>query len=676
MDLRSAALTADALSHRGKVEAFLEDSARAIDERIAHLPTPAFDFSIGWAKSYDDLFKGVFYSESDSQTVLSAAESTGRVLISARGGAGKTYLLLRLAATALNERKLPILLNLASWSNRESEDWTRLPNDSTARIEFLLRNFGRPKLTLAGLDALPAELEKIVFIDGLSEIRSGVGDQVLRACDDLVSQTLRCDLIAADRLVRREFRDETRWQLATLLPLSSEEIERQLTRRRIALPLSQSSQSLLEEPFFLDSCLREGAISSTGTLTLGREFNALAKLSKKEFLRTAKAALEAYAEFGARTFTLESFAARAGKDAVDKLMTAGLLRASEDRAYFAHQLHHDFLASVALATDPNLWKGDTFNAVSLWASSFDTIAMALEQLDRKVAESFLRKVYDWNPYAAAYAMAEGKRRATLQVSPEMEAMVLAMLAIRRWDVITASASRATDALSVFPSELAREFIKAPSLEDVLDIVKKRESDSNWFKAWQDTFTRRTGEATRDADVEAIKNEDSVMGWTIANVLKRLRLTPEQQRTIRSYLKLSDETVRWRIAHVLGGFPTRENAAALLALWDQSPPGTWVRYGATRSLVELAATATDPALQESVLVEITNRAEAFIADSRTLGELARAMTIRSEFVTAAWITALTPLLRTLFQYASDTDQQDEWRGIAGRLSAAVRVAAHA
>ena len=78
-----------------------------------------------------------------------------------------------------------------------------------------------------------------------------------------------------------------------------------------------------------------------------------------------------------------------------------------------------------------------------------------------------------------------------------------------------------------------------------------------------------------------------MGWTSSNVLRRKALTNQQQQTVRQTLQNAPEpVVRWRGAHVLGRFPSMENAGVLLDSLTRDTRE--VRYGSTRSLIEMAA----------------------------------------------------------------------------------------
>ena len=61
--------------------------------RIDRDPKPRFTFHLGWAESYDALFRSEFSEQSEVTALIKIALDSGRVILHARGGAGKTVLL-------------------------------------------------------------------------------------------------------------------------------------------------------------------------------------------------------------------------------------------------------------------------------------------------------------------------------------------------------------------------------------------------------------------------------------------------------------------------------------------------------------------------------------------------------------------------------------------------------
>src|SRR5439155_9705895 len=129
-----------------------------------------------------------------------------------------------------------------------------------------------------------------------------------------------------------------------------------------------------------------------------------------------------------------------------------------------------------------------------------------------------------------------------------------------------------------------------------------------------------------ADVELLGNPDSVLGWTLANVLKRSLLSEELQQALRDRFAVAPEPpIRWRVVHVLGAWPTEANVTFLLNALDTDHVGE-VRYGATRSLME-AACRGNIALRATIFSNLGTRSAALLADKFTRGELEATMFLR-------------------------------------------------
>src|SRR5262249_18156015 len=138
---------------------------------------------------------------------------------------------------------------------------------------------------------------------------------------------------------------------------------------------------------------------------------------------------------------------------------------------------------------------------------------------------------------------------------------------RRWDIVQSTALRAGDTLSLFNIQIAQQFLAVPNLNELFVILGDIRLDTPWFNDWRSLFTKALGSPATDVELEHLKDEDSVMGWTSSNVLKRLRLKPMQQQRLRESVGAVGavrDVVKWRVVHVLGSFPSEPNARLLLA----------------------------------------------------------------------------------------------------------------
>lgn len=63
---------------------------------VQDAPQPAFIFEVGWASTYEMLFKMEFTVSTDERGILDEALAGGRVLLCGRGGSAKTVIMNRL----------------------------------------------------------------------------------------------------------------------------------------------------------------------------------------------------------------------------------------------------------------------------------------------------------------------------------------------------------------------------------------------------------------------------------------------------------------------------------------------------------------------------------------------------------------------------------------------------
>ena len=330
-------------------------------------------------------------------------------------------------------------------------------------------------------------------------------------------------------------------------------------------------------------------------------------------------------------------------------------------AYFDHHLKHDYLASRYVVMDEIRWTPDVFNVVTFHASSFETVMMAMEQVPNSVtADRFLRSLYDWNIYAAGYSIAEGRES---RVSAEMRLVILAMFAERRWDLVKATAQRARDTLNLIDTQTAREFLNAASLEEVFQLLRSVEIPTPWFNSWRELFTRTSGLPATDNELLALADPDSVMGWTSANVLKRLQCSEPQQARVRELMGNTSETVQWRAAHVLGSFPSEPNSAALIAKLDSTL--IHLRFGATRSLVEMAANA-QPDLSNNIFSAIRDHMVAIKEHQSVLNEFERAVFIDEARTPVGWARRVAIAVIRLQMEAAAVEEREHWDRVLAKL----------
>lgn len=635
-------------------------------------PSPGFDFRLGWSGDYDHLFLEQFADTTGIEGVLRNARESGRVIIAARGGAGKTTVLYRLMKLALAADPLtvPVVLDLNRWKAPLYDQWKDLPENWVARTNLLLGAISPAMASVAMLEAAGARSLRILFVDGINEVSSGIAVDILAALDELVSRAPQTCVVVTDRLVRRTLRHNDRWRLGTVLPLDDEQVENLITNRfgsgQNWKASSEAERTMLKIPFFLDQLLHSGQ-PGRSRVSAFEKFFATHALKEAELDKAAHAAFSVYVNDGARTFRLVEFQAVAGPEITSRLMEAGVLRISNGTAYFGHHLQHDYFASRHLARHPEQWKPAVFDRMTFNASSFDVLALCLEQLHSpEQADHFLTLTYDWNLYGTGYALADVYEPG--KVSPEMETVVAAMLADRKWDIILATAERARDALALFPDgSLARKFLVIPEKQELYAEIAGTQSLKAWFAEWRAAFRVEEGRTLSDAEVERILDEHSIIGWTTSNVLRRVRLSDDQQSRLRDWGANGTSTVAWRIAHVFGTHPSAENRDFLLGLLTRGE--FWVQYGAIRSLIQMAAHA-NAKLRKSIFEQVRNLIPSL--SRGVIDELERAIFIDPARAPGDWSEHATGIIRALFLHTGSEDRE-RWNNDTARIQSMYRTA---
>lgn len=636
----------------------LIDQIRDEVERL-QLPQPAFSLELGWAIDYKNLFGGDYIEKSDASTVLERIRH-GRVLISARGGGAKSVLLRRIAKKASQAGMIPILVSLKEWTGKDYEIW-REAQSSVARLDYLLTRFAIVPVSALSIEELDPAKRRLILVDGLNEVNSRTGQEIIYILDEYVRFAAKTLVIVTDRLVRRVFETQ-RWQLAELLPLPEAEISSQIINKFGSLTefqrLPSDSRELLSSPYFLNMYLQDGKVERTKSDEF-RTYFLTHVMNEGELDVAATAAFEAY-KTRSRTFRLGDFSKIAGDVLVEKLRNSGALVIDGEFAYFDHHLKHDYLVSRFLSSHRELWNQESFKIVSFSASSFEAIILALEQV-RTVHDSdlFLRMIYDWNVYAAGTALADA--RASL-VSIEMQVVILAMFAERRRDLLSATAEKANDTLQLIRSELADSFRAAESLEQIFGLLREIKSSASWFNDWRELYTKPNGSKADEKTIDRLRDEDSVLGWTSSNVLKRLDLSVEQQNKVGALVAAEKPVTRWRAVHVLGAFPSNENINRLLsALSDEDIS---VRYGAIRSLIEVAVRSHE--LADRVFREILDRVDLISQHWVIVEEFQRAVLIPYDVRPKNWRELVLPVAAALQARAETEERIEEWNRVLRAL----------
>lgn len=616
---------------------------------------PAFKLQTGWSQSYDRVLSREYSFVLDESGVLDRPISGGRAILAGRGGSGKSALLRRLHNRALKSGVVPVFVDLKQWTGSHYAEWADWTCDNIGDgADFLVRKFSGLGIGLIDLDRLPPDTTKLIFVDGLNEITARVGSEILNALDEIVATQIMTSVLVVDRLLRRDLPKAERWWIGSPLPLALDEVQRHLRKTVVA------ENDLRRLPFFLAAELRNGAGAVGRTERLRQLIQLHGGLTDAELTVLATAAFEAYRNSRSRTFPRGEFEAVAGAALIDKLQQSGIIDFNEAGGYFDHQIQHDFLAATHVASlDADDWNPDLFRALTLESSSFDAIELAFEQLAPDRADVFLQKLYDWNLYAAGYALAQARDEDN-PVGTEMRTVIFAMLADKRFDAVLATRQRAGDALELMQLHDAEPFRVAADFAAICAAVQDVHSELGWFNTWKGLFASAAAAELTLGELQQIGEADSIIGWTVANVAKRFA---EYDWILPALVEMLDAdpsaTVRWRVAHVLGAFPQQESLERLLALFDGDDDED-VRYGAIRSMVELASRADAP-LRTDVGEAIRERADTIAESDRISRELRSSLLIDADAAPDDWLEFVRECVRSQFLADDRLAIRDLWRG---------------
>ncbi|QDU17460.1 hypothetical protein CA11_53020 [Gimesia maris] len=298
---------------------------------------------------------------------------------------------------------------------------------------------------------------------------------------------------------------------------------------------------------------------------------------------------------------------------------------------FEHQVFQDCLAARHVAkgrlADVD-WSPQTFNALTLNKSSSDALTFALREIPQnEAADGFLERVYDWSwrhAFKCLSVAIEDIRSTERKWSNQIERAFVELLAEKANDPVWKTRQDAED----LQKQLSPLINENPNITQGIEI--------DWQKKWQE-IKDLNSESSRfpPQAIGMIVDENSIVGWTTANALRRFGIRSSnpldddfQEILIglfKSRSKKNDSAIRWRIVHALGVFPREANSELLLKILEQTNESErFVRYGAARSLIEQAVLldrATRIKLLEKTVEVILSRSDRLEDD--VLSELADA-----------------------------------------------------
>jgi hypothetical protein len=613
-----------------------------------------FGYELRIAANFDDVLARVG-DPYPLESLVSFIKQKGRMLLQARGGAGKTKTAERLAelepqasgVVFVSARNLPVALGDAA---------------ADLDMDLLVSLSADPQRA----NLLQDRREGLVIIDGINEIPKDRAGDILMAIPGMAARYPFVSFLVTDRLTRRDI-DQNEWVLATLGPVPIEE-----AGGRLGIEIAELPEHMTI-PYYLNESLRHregGPESQVEILRRGITVHGGVPDSALEPL--ARAVYTAYETRCERAINSDEIRTAVGDKVFGEMLDSGLLVRENNEVQFFHHLNQDFLAALHLSADESLWNSEGFDAVTLKTSSFDALALAAALIERRQSvDDFVHRVFDWNYYGAAYILEEdqaGEKR----IWEAMRTAILAMLAEKRFDRMVMTASRVEDALRLQGVPLAVLLLKAKDRDAVVDVIEAALPEDwattwpEWFRHWYETFKRPSGSDATSEDVEDLRSTVGTIGWASSNMLKRLNTSEDVRHAVSELAERDpDPTVRWRAVHTLGAWPTDSVVDVLLDGVRDPAQHLWVRYGALRSLLETAAAGSEQ-LRARVFDALGSAEVAALiaADSNLRKEAVRALEVSA--MPADWHAQAGDFMEHLWAESDDPLDRDQVVLLAQRL----------
>lgn len=669
----SAAFALEVLSHLPAAEGQLapqhmQEVMRVLRRFERESPQPTFVYKVSKAASYSQLRRGLFEAEALDIETLLPDDAAPAILLHGGGGAGKTRICQLLVGLTVDDGRQPVLINLKRYRAGSPE------TERSFDFDDLLSDTTVPRRTHDELRRLARDVGITVIVDGLNEIGREERQELLAFLQGLHDDGT-CFILATDRL-GPEVVEETfiHHLVERLAPEAARSVYDEAFGDDGYAQLDARLQKIFQRPFFLSLAIRTGR-SYAGSLLWSEIFNEFFShhlgFDDTRLNGLAVAAHEALVE---DTDPGSAIDRNLGPDVLEQLVQADVLDpVARD---YEHHLWRDYLVARYLAAHPASWSDATFDPATAAASSLECLPMAVEQLpDAGERDTFLKRVYDWNYGAAADCISHfgDDEPASRELTRGIRIALLAAVAERRFDPVERTRQRAHEILQTQKHPLAEEFLNAPTIESLRAHVGTLDDDAEWFAEWRELFVAET-DAPHGWSVERVAVEDSLLGWTGANFARRHRLDNQAQAAVRALYpraqRSEGKTIRWRVVHILGAYTGSENIGLLRdALLND--PYHWVRYGAARALLEIAARSDAEQRDEAI-----NALSDFLHESRDVPTWMRSVILREivevafmQDAGAGWATVVLPLLRRVAAEGPDSNQQRALRARVAEFAAA-------
>jgi hypothetical protein len=574
------------IKHISSIE-FRQETSNVAKILRQDLPRLQYQYTIGFADNYSMLKNPEFRINKLKIDKLMPDDINRGIVLHGGGGTGKTTILKRLYIKAVRKKMIPIWLNLKDYINNKSIV------AMSKNINDILQSTC-PQITQQELKNLIQTEKIVIFIDSFSEVSNEIREIIAQYIQVLIS-TKHCYALIADRLTTSW--DYGNFKHAKVNYLDKTTIQSEFINAQLGNydQLDPSLQEIYKNPFFLNLAIQTRNVyhNSRVKSSIFNEFFQYS-LSYVNVDDLAKITFESICNNGKCDY--EYINNKINYVDIEKLKAAEVLNAKS----FQHHLWVDYLVSRYLSQHSQQWNNPSFDKATLYSSAtIESLMMTIEQLNTNQTDTFIKCIFDWNLTVAVQCVSELCNLHSNLLTRDISFAIIANTVEKRYDAIERTRNRACKNIKIYEQlDAWKPFIALDTQDKLFRYINTLCSDSNWFNKWKQLFTNNCRDF--QFDVSLIKDKDPLIGWTVANLVRRRSISELEQDKIRQIFKncssLDYDSVRWRAVHCLGKYPNEKNAALLFDAVINDPYH-WVRYGATRALIEIAAKANATMCQE-------------------------------------------------------------------------------
>ena len=569
----------------------------------------------------EDLLSGQSGTVMPDPELINALFETGRNLILAPPGAGKSVTLNRLGHSTPTVDKLMRSVPAVLATELDADD-------PQSFRRWLLNIARRPRAT-----------KLLLCLDGLDEIQPTQAQAVLDAVEEVTRKDPQLAIVLTDRVTRRAI-DLDRWGLFGVLPRGE-----------------SSMRAWGAFPFFR----AEGIEADSRSDGIRQRIERAAPSVTDDLGSVAGKAYMWLAHEGSTAAPKEHVRELLGDELTGRLRDADLLRTTDRASLFAHPLYHAYLAASHLRDRSDEWSDETWDAITVDGASYAALGLLLEQVQDADVDRLVRAVDRWNYLAAASLLAEDLI-GTERIPSDLRSALLLLLGHRRFSPNLNTALLAADMLRLQAGDqLAALILEAANRQELSRIASELPIVSEWWRAWIALFSSDNAELL----VQHLSDEDYLLAWTASNVLSSF---DQGQWAIDELLRLAftsqSDDVRWRALHALGSSSDPRIPDRCLDAFRAEDEHEWVRYGALRVYLQVVALVTDAETRRELCVKLASAVDLIRGVSRWEREIERAAELAD--APADWADTFGLVIAALWTGAGSLEEEDRWRAAAAAL----------